>query len=202
MTRWETKRAFIKWMEEKRDEAKKNVNGFDVGAGIIDLNTKNSIVCIEHIENMIDDNMIEHFNAHFEETDIDIHYLEEFIKTVEEVRFFKKSKLSSDATEFKREIGELKKKADYLQHFSDDNITIRLPSLPHYAILSKMDYFKEEKINEDIIRAFHEFFKDRKRLPKTTKLYKERVKEFHETSNTLGADNAVRTMRYYKAKKN
>ncbi len=199
MRRWKTKRAFIKWMEEKRDEAKKNVNGFDVGAGIIDLNTKNSIVCIEHIENMIDDNMIDDFNYLFENINIDIHYLDVLIKHLNELNIFKKSGFSEDAQKYEKQVEALKKNADTLQNFMvEDMPLIRIPLRPQDIEYSMFEYLYSINVSEDIIDALSSFF-GKERKAKMSKTY---IKTRNEIEKSKNFNKFIHDKKWYKAHKN
>jgi len=188
MSRWKDKKDFIVWAKNERFKAEKNqylyfkhqANNFKDCDPKIKMILKNSTLNLKTLEIVLDDEILEHLNNYFFDIDIDIYYLDIFISTIDSVRFFKKSKFSTDAKEFNREIMQLKKKADTLQYFSMTPIDIRLPILPQDAIFTMITEFQNHGLESNIIEYFHDFFQDRKRLPKKTKTY---IKHLEELSN-------------------
>ena len=209
---WKTKHDFIDWVMYKKVIAnirRRSLIQFPEGdcASIDNMALKNSGVDLEKLDALIDDELLNHLNIYFYNTKIDIYHLSSFIYAVDSVRFFKKGNFSTDVKEFKREIAILKKQADKLQFFSPKQIRIKLPQLPQDIIFTMIKKFRRYGLKEEEIRCFHDFFEDRKRLPKKTKSYQERldtwdriVKEEREKDThfyTLGMHIAAETIHWY-----
>lgn len=182
MDKWKDKEAFLQWAKSERSKAEnrqhlyfKYINNSEKCPPRIKLILKNSTLNLKTFETVLDNEILEHLNYYFSDLDIDIYHLDVFISTIDSVRFFKNSKLSTDAKEFNREIIQLKKKADNLQYFSMTPIDIRIPILPQDAIYSMIIEFRKYELENYIIEYFHNFFKDRKRLPKKTKTFLQRI---------------------------
>lgn len=114
-----------------------------------------------------------------------IHLLE-IIKLIAEVDFFYKSKISIDGTRYKSEINRLKNNADELQKFSESQIIIKLPILPHESIAFTVENLKRYGLNNDEIKSLlnsFEIFKTRDKLPKITKALENR--ELKRFTNNL-----------------
>lgn len=217
MSRWKDKKDFISWVKAERFEAEKNQyiyfehlkNNFKDCPTDIKMILKNSTLNTETLETVIDNEILEHINYYFSDIKVDIYNLDIFISTVDSVRFFKKSKLSTDGKVFNDEIKQIKKKADYLQFFSMTTLDIRLPILPQDAIFYMVSEFRRNELDPNIIEYFHNFFNDRKRLPKETKTYLTRLKnlkELEEKEKEKKIDfsyaRAVEKINWYKPNKN
>jgi hypothetical protein len=101
----------------------------------------------------------------------------EIIKLIKEVDFFNKSKLSIDGTRYKSEITKLKNNADELQKFSESQIIIKLPILPHESIAFTVENLRIYGLDNDEIKSLinsFEIFKTRDKLPKITEALVER----------------------------
>jgi len=185
--RWKDKADFLQWAKDERSKAENKQylyfeykNNKEQLPPDMKLILKNSTLNLKTFETVLDNEILEHLNYYFSDTNIDIYHLDIFISTVDSVRFFKNSKLSTDAKEFRREVTQLKKRADNLQYFSMTPIDIRIPILPQDAIYSMISEFRKYELKNYIIEYFHNFFKDRKRLPKQTKTFLHRIDSLNE----------------------
>jgi len=207
---WKNKSDFMDWLVYKKIIAITKCKGLvPKGDCASDDNMafKNASINLDHIESILDDKLIEHFNTYFYDTQIDIWHIEFFLYVVDSVRFFKKSRFSTDAKEYKREVDQLKKQADKMQYFSPTQLRIKIPQLPQDVIYPMVKRFKRYGLDDQNIRYFYDFFEDRKRLPRKTKsyqerlalwdkiVYSERIKSTH--AYTLGMQIASETIHWY-----
>ncbi len=205
--RWETKEDFISWVKNEREKADKTLHRcllhfekhFKDCASKGSIAGKNSKVDIKHFEMIVDDEILEHMNMYFSDIDINIFHIQLFILTIDSVRFFKESGFSHDPAEFKREIEQLKKRSNQLQYFSPEQIKIKLPRLPQDTLYSMISTLKRYGVEEQIIRYFYEFFKDRKRLPKKTKSYIKSLKLYDSILEEERLKDKTPYIGFYKA---
>jgi len=189
MKKNKTKEDFLKWVIYERLKSRlftidccsnfkryplKYYKHFNSEFGI---NLLNSEVNINSIKFTMNYHILEHLNAYFSNSDIQIYYIECFLETVESVDFFKNSKFSTDSQEYTREIYNLKKKADNLQRFTNEQINIRIPILPQISIYSMITYFKRCKLSDKIIKNFTSYFGINKRFRKSN-AFKKRCDDF------------------------
>jgi len=176
MDKWESKKAFFNWIDNERLKAQKKAekirNEFNATV-TYDLQTledfyfifsKAYTLDIDFIKKTISDDVFEYLKAY--EIDLELFNLSIFARTIDSIRFFKKSKLSTDGKEYKREIEQLKAKADALQFYSIDPIEIRLPILPHVSIYLMVEQLRRRNTSERDIKLLNSFFDGRARLPK------------------------------------
>ena len=219
MDRWEKEADFIEWLLERQETAKRRVKGYQV-KGELDFTKgdcssrqpmayRNARVDVKKMEKILDNELLEHMNLYFYQTEIDIFHIANFFNAVERVSFFKVSYMSSDASKYKEQIKKLKEKADELQHFSPTQIKIRLPELPQVILFSLIKQFKRYGLKEEDIRYFYEFF-NRKKLPREGTTYTNRLKLWDKIVNeerqkkdhfyTLGMHIAAEAIHWYSPK--
>jgi hypothetical protein len=175
MDRWKNKEAFLQWVELEKQKAKdelkyiKNENN-----GIVDNDEKTMRhimrliwtleISTDDIKRRITKNEFEYLT----QTSLTINLLciTAFINTVEDIEYFKKSKLSTDGKEYNREVNQLKNKADTLQFYSSKSIEIKIPKLPHVSIYEMVYVLKSYGADEASIKLLNSYFDDRIRLPK------------------------------------
>ena len=176
MDKWESKKTFFTWIDNERLEAQKKAekiqNEFNTTV-TYDLQTLEGFyfifsiaysLDIDFIKKTISDDIFEYLKAY--RIDLNLFNLSVFVRTIDDIDFFKKSKLSTDGKEYKREIEQLKTKADTLQFYSKDPIEIRLPILPHVSIYLMVEQLRKDGVSEKNIKLLNSFFDGRLRLPK------------------------------------
>lgn len=203
MDKWKDIDAFIDWSIDEKNKAIKfkhyyipfDNNVWDNPISKINIARSNSEVDIDYLTVIIDNKILDHLNVYFLDQNIELFIFELFILTVEEVNFFLKSKRSADAKDFKAEILSLKKKANELQFYANDQIVLRLPVLPQITIYSMRERFEGYGLSYSIIKDFHSYFIDipgQTKLPTKKNAYVERMKEFdtnwHEYDDPVNKD--------------
>ena len=158
MNKWKDIPAFIEWANNEKNMAIDYIDHYmwydnavyDDPISKINIARQNRDINIARLETIIDDKIISHLNTYFPNIDIEFFLLKTFIFTIDEVRYFDKSGFSQDAKDFKDEIKSLKKKADTLQYFSNEQINISLPVLPQVSIFAMREEFTKHKLSDEI----------------------------------------------------
>ena len=142
---------------------------------------------LEEVDNFKD--FIYEVGMKFEEitNNLEPYHFNIMLDTLQEIQYFIKSRIDENNTNYRQEIEQLKKKADYLQYFSEEQIKIKIPIQPYpsrlfmYAIL-KRDGLTKKRIS--ILDNFLRIILDKKRLPKIHDseieiIFKSRISEKH-----------------------
>ena len=176
MQRYESKKNFIEWVDTERKNCQEAILKYQENGGEVPLETEKDFnkvsymvtvgyeADLDFVKNNMTDDLLEYLNAY--SLDMNILVIDSFLRAIDEIKFFKKSGLSQDGKEYKKEIERLKSKADYLQFFSTTHIQIRLPKLPHVILYDFVKYLRRSGLSEEQIKIIHNYFPDRKRLPK------------------------------------
>ena len=191
--RWETKEDFISWIEAENKSAKLqalkhteyyNEKDFTNSLSDYDKNLRNSNIDIGRLKTIIDNEFLEYVNYIYSicNNSLEAFHYDVFLSYAEEFTFFIKSKFSTDAKEFQREIDQLKKYANKVSYFSYSDIKIRLPQLPQDTLYMMIGTLKESGLSEECIRLFFNYF-ERIRYPKKTKSLSTQVDTFFDRIN-------------------
>ena len=123
----------------------------------------------DNIEDFID-NMVTNFQEI--KNIIEPYHFDIMLNTLEEIEYFKKSKMSDNNTNYKNEVKQLKKKANDLQKFSSKQIEIKIPILPQESRLQMYTILKRDGLSDKEITTLDNFLRiilGKYRLPKKPK---------------------------------
>jgi len=128
---------------------------------------------------IFDDDLFSFLN----EYSIELNYyeLDIFLNARDNIIFFKQSHFSQNLVVFNRQIEQLKKNANRQQFFSESQIEIRLPQLPHVTLSFMVESYKKTTMHEDTIRDLYSYF-GKKQLPKKdTKAIQQAKNKYNKT---------------------
>ncbi len=200
MYKWENKDEYLKHLDFKHEEAKKQYispikkknSNYQVKKNL-DIQLNSNPDYLNKAKMMLSDEL----HIHIYENDLDLNFLDIILimHTKELVDFFIERNYSLDRNEFDREIEQHKKNADKLMKNSMDPIRIYLPFMSTVSVRMLIYYFEISKTEESEITNILDFFKMRKpRKDNVTTIYLIDIcnifsKKILSENNSLSFDN-------------
>ncbi|MBD3824940.1 MAG: hypothetical protein IE916_10610 [Epsilonproteobacteria bacterium] len=123
-----------------------------------------NVYVLKYVKDKLSDELFEHIQHY--ELELDLADLFNIISTIEELTLHKKHKMSVDGSEYKREIGKIKKDADKISSLSvSDECEINLPQSSHSTRYMLIEYFRARgHVSDQTIKNISLFFDNK--LPK------------------------------------
>jgi len=193
--RWKDTKSFFLWVDKEKQKAKEELEDTRTKTnGLIEYDDRETMMHlidlvhtyeldIKYLKKHISKNVLEYLNQ--TSNKMNLLCIDTFISTIEDITYFKQSKMSIDGSAFREEIEILKKKADTLQFFSNGPIEIKLPKLPHVCIYEMVDVLKKRGVDMESIKLLNSYFDNRMRLPSRSNSVDDEYLKIKDGSNFI-----------------